>query len=105
MTMRSTADAEAPKQRRRKRFGLSAKQAAFGYAIILPTLAILFIFRFLPMIAAFYLSLTQYDLVHPPKFIGFANFVDLLRDPLFLKSARVSLCLLYTSPSPRDRQK
>jgi ABC-type sugar transport system permease subunit len=100
MTMRSTAGAEAPKQRRRKRFGLSAKQAAFGYAIILPTLAILFIFRFLPMIAAFYLSLTQYDLVHPPKFIGFANFVDLLRDPLFLKSARVSLAYVVFSVIP-----
>jgi ABC-type sugar transport system permease subunit len=100
MTMRSTADAEAPKQSRRKRFSLPAKQAAFGYAIILPTLAILSIFRFLPMIAAFYLSLTQYDLVHPPKFIGFANFVDLLRDPLFLKSARVSLAYVVFSVIP-----
>ena len=79
---------------------IAGKQAAFGYAIILPTLAILFIFRFLPMLQAFYLSLTQYDLVHPPKFIGLGNFVDLLRDPLFLKSARVSLTYVIFSVIP-----
>jgi multiple sugar transport system permease protein len=79
---------------------IAGKQAAFGYAIILPTLAILFIFRFLPMLQAFYLSLTQYDLVHPPKFIGLGNFVDLLHDPLFLKSARVSLTYVIFSVIP-----
>jgi ABC-type sugar transport system permease subunit len=82
------------------RFGLAGRQAAFGYMIILPTLAILFVFRFLPMLQAFYLSLTQYDLVHPPKFVGLANFVDLLHDPLFLKSAQVSLTYVVFSVLP-----
>jgi multiple sugar transport system permease protein len=84
----------------RWRFSLASRQAAFGVAILLPTLAILAIFRFLPMIEAFYLSLTQYDLVHPPKFIGLANFVSLLQDPLFLKSARVSLTYVLFSVVP-----
>src|SRR5512142_2447189 len=44
--------------RSRLRFSLARKQAAFGIAIILPTLAILAIFRFLPMVQALYLSLT-----------------------------------------------
>jgi multiple sugar transport system permease protein len=82
------------------RLGLSSKQALFAYAIILPTLAILAIFRFLPMLEAFYLSLTQYDLVHPPKYIGLANFVDLIEDPLFLKSARVSISYVVFSVVP-----
>ena len=82
------------------RLSLASKQAAFGVAIILPTLAILAIFRFLPMVQAFYLSLTQYDLVHPPKVVGLANFVDLLQDPLFLKSARVSLTYVLFSVVP-----
>ena len=43
----------------RLHMGTAAKQAAFGYAILLPTLAILFIFRFLPMIEAFVISLQQ----------------------------------------------
>ena len=52
------------------------------------------------MAQAFYLSLTQYDLVHPPKFVGLSNFVDLLQDPLFLKSARVSLTYVLFSVVP-----
>lgn len=97
--MLSTFDAERPVVKRR-RFSLASKQAAFAYAIILPSLAILAVFRFLPMIEAFYLSLTQYDLVHQPKFIGIANFADLLKDPLFLKSARVSLAYVVFSVVP-----
>ena len=86
--------------KRRWRLSLASKQAAFGVAILLPTLAILAIFRFLPMIQAFYLSLTQYDLMHPPKFIGLANFLSLIQDPLFLKSARVSLTYVLFSVVP-----
>ncbi len=86
--------------RRGRRMSLASRQAVFAYAIILPTLAILAIFRFLPMLQAFYLSLTQYDLVHAPKFIGLANFVDLVHDPLFLKSARVSLTYVAFSVIP-----
>ena len=86
--------------RRRPWWNVARKQAAFGVAIILPTIAILAIFRFLPMLEAFWLSLTQYDLVHPPKFVGLANFAELLHDPLFLKSARVSLAYVLFSVVP-----
>lgn len=86
--------------RRRTRWSLARKQAAFGIAIIVPTLAILAVFRFLPMVQALYLSLTAYDLVHPPRFVGLANFVNLVQDPLFLKSARVSLTYVLFSVVP-----
>jgi multiple sugar transport system permease protein len=86
--------------RRRPRWSLARRQAAFGIAIIVPTLAILAIFRFLPMVQALYLSLTAYDLVHPPRFVGLANFVSLLHDPLFIKSARVSLTYVVFSVVP-----
>ncbi len=98
--MSSSVSAERSSVKRRMRLSLASKQAVFAYVIILPTLAILLIFRFLPMLEAFYLSLTQYDLVHPPKFIGLANFVDLVQDPLFLKSARVSLTYVAFSVVP-----
>jgi ABC-type sugar transport system permease subunit len=91
---------ERPTVRRRARWSLASKQAAFGVAIIVPTLAVLAIFRFLPMVQALYLSVTAYDLVHPPKFVGLANFVSLLQDPLFLKSARVSLTYVLFSVVP-----
>jgi ABC-type sugar transport system permease subunit len=91
---------ERPAVRRRAHWSLARKQAAFGVAIILPTLAILAIFRFLPMVQALYLSVTAYDLVRPPRFVGLANFASLLQDPLFLKSARVSLTYVLFSVVP-----
>lgn len=85
---------------KRLRLTVSAKQALFGYAILLPTLAIIAIFRFLPMLQAFYISLHEYDLIRPPKFIGLDNFIDLLQDPLFLHSARVSILYVVFSCVP-----
>lgn len=98
--MTATADMAVRTVRPRKRMGIAAKQAMFGRLIILPALAILLVFRFLPMLQAFYLSLTKYDLVHPPQFIGFGNFIDLLQDPLFLNAARVSLTYVTCSVIP-----
>lgn len=86
--------------RRPFRLNIAAKQALFAYAILLPTLAIIVIFRFFPMLQAFYISLTEYDLIRPPKFIWFANFIDLVQDPLFLNSARVSITYVVFSCVP-----
>lgn len=98
--MSSAVQAEPPTVKRRLHVGMAAKRAAFGYAILLPTLAILFIFRFLPMLEAFVISFSKYDLIHPAQFIGFANFVDLVQDPLFRNSARVSLIYVVFSVLP-----
>jgi len=98
--LRTTMLTGSPWSARPLRLSLPARQAAFGYIIILPTLAILFVFRFLPMIQAFWISLTKYDLLRPPRFIGLANFVDLLHDPLFLDSARISLTYVVFSVLP-----
>lgn len=84
----------------RLRLGVSAKQALFGYAILLPTLAIIAIFRFLPMLQAFFISFHEYDLIRPPRFIGLENFTDLLQDPLFLHSARISIVYVAFSCVP-----
>ena len=98
--MRALASTQPRPARKRLRLNVTAKQALFGYAILLPTLAIIIVFRFLPMLQAFYISLHEYDLIRPPKFIGFDNFIDLVRDPLFLNSARVSLTYVVFSCVP-----
>lgn len=89
-----------PQVRNRLRLSVSGKQALFGYAILLPTLAIIVIFRVLPMLQAFYISLHEYDLIRPPRFVGLENFLDLLRDPLFLHSARISIAYVVFSCVP-----
>lgn len=57
-----------------------------GYAFIAPATAIILIFAILPVIAAFLLSFTRYDIITPPRWIGFANYRHLLHDALFFKS-------------------
>ena len=59
------------------------------------------VIRFYPTVDAFWLSLTNWDLLKPPQFIGLANYERMFADPEFWKVFR-NTCLLYTSPSPRD---
>lgn len=53
---------------------------------ILPSLLGLLIFTILPMLASLGLTLFDWDLLTPPKFVGLANFKQLFADPIFWKS-------------------
>ncbi len=46
-----------------------------------------FIFQLAPVFISFFLSFTHYDVVHPPRFAGLANYKNILfNDPLFWKA-------------------
>jgi len=53
---------------------LQAQTALWGYLFVLPWLLGLIIFIVGPILASFYLSFTQYNILTAPKFIGFANY-------------------------------
>ena len=66
-----------------------------GYLFISPWLLGVLIFTVGPIIASLYLSLTNYDIINPPSFIGFSNFkVLFFEDPLFWQALKVTT--LYT---------
>jgi multiple sugar transport system permease protein len=66
---------------RRQRYLMRALE---GWAFILPAVLGLLIFTAGPMVASAYYSLTKYDLLSPPRFIGFQNYQRLFtRDRLF----------------------
>lgn len=88
-----------PSQRRRL-WGLNARRAVWGYIFLIPTLAVLAIFRFIPMFQAARLSLTDYDLLTPPEFVGLANYLSLAKDPVFHQSARASALYVVGSVLP-----
>lgn len=44
------------------------------------------VFTIGPVIAAFSISLQAWDLLTPPKFVGFANYVNAGKDPVFLRA-------------------
>ena len=57
-----------------------------------PAVAGFVLFSLGPMLASAYLSLTRYDVVTPPKFIGFDNYRYLMtQDPAFWPSVKVTL--------------
>jgi len=57
-----------------------------GILFCAPWLIGLTVFLIYPLCAAFYYSLCDYSVLLPPVFIGFDNYVDLVKDPLFWKS-------------------
>jgi ABC-type sugar transport system permease subunit len=57
-----------------------------GYVFVLPTLVFFSIFLIYPMLSAFRLSLFQWDLLTPQKFVGFRNFLAMVSDPRTINS-------------------
>src|SRR5450432_1277369 len=63
-----------------------------GYAFIFPVVLGLLIWTFGPMLASAYYSLTDYNLLKPPVFIGIQNYVNLFtNDDLFVQSVSVTV--------------
>lgn len=59
-----------------------------AYFFLAPALSAIFIFFFIPVIAAFIISFTDLDIyslnnLSNTRFVGFANYLNLFKDPLF----------------------
>lgn len=64
------------------------KQKTSYLFIALPAI-LFFVFQLAPVFISFFWSFTQYDVVHAPKFVGLANYRNILfNDPLFWKAIR-----------------
>ena len=64
-----------PVRRGRLRYGLVV------LAFLLPSAIPLTLFVLGPMLAAAWVSLTEWNLIRPPEFVGFDNYAQLLSDP------------------------
>ncbi len=62
---------------------LARRRAMWGIAFILPNTLGLFFFFGVPVLAAFFTSLQQWNGLKPAQFVGLANFVRLAGDPAF----------------------
>ncbi len=63
-----------------------------GYAFIFPVVLGLLIWTFGPMLASAYYSLTDYNLLKPPAFIGLGNYINMFtNDDLFVQSVIVTV--------------
>lgn len=60
-----------------------------GYLLMLPYLAVFFLFTVWPVIMSIFYSFTSYNVFESPKFLGFENYVNLFfNDSVFLIAAQ-----------------
>ncbi|WP_102193409.1 carbohydrate ABC transporter permease [Microbacterium aurantiacum] len=70
-----------------------------AYWFLLPVVALLGIFVIWPAIYAMYLSFQDWSFYKDPEFVGFRNFTNVLRDPLFTATiGRGFMFVLMTVP-------
>ena len=62
------------------------REAIEGFLCITPWLLGFLLFTAGPMIASVWLATTDYEILRPIRFTGFANFTKAAHDPLFFKS-------------------
>ena len=64
------------------------KENLIGYGFMSPALILLGIFLVIPVFMVVYYSFTDYYLLTPDQrqFVGLSNFVQLFKDPIFIKS-------------------
>lgn len=64
---------------------LRRRETLAAYGFLLPNLIGFLIFTLLPVVAALLISLTDWNLLQPPKWVGLQNFATLAQDALFRK--------------------
>lgn len=68
-------------RRKRRAISLQQREALAALAFISPWIIGFLVFTAGPMVASLYLSLTEYDILRPPLFVGLENYQKLLTDP------------------------
>ncbi len=84
----------------RKRLGLGNRGGLAGYFFVAPSFIFLVVFVILPIFAAAYYSLTDYDLMSPPRLAGLKNYNSLLSDTRYPRAITNTLYFAFgTVPS------
>ncbi|HLT59535.1 MAG: sugar ABC transporter permease [Limnochordales bacterium] len=74
------------------------RQWLFAYALLAPTLLLIFIFNVWPLVYSAYLSLQQYSLLFPiRRFVGLENYRFLFEDPEFIAALGRTLYFVVVS--------
>ncbi len=75
---------------KRPRATLRERQAMAGYLFVLPAIAGLLVFSLGPILFSLFISLTQWDIVTPPRFVGFEQYSQIAQDRTVLKALWVT---------------
>ena len=74
------------------RFKKGIKKHRVSIAFATPFLLIFFVFTIIPVFLGLLLSFTDYNILQPPQFVGFRNYLSLFfKDPIFLVAIKNTL--------------
>jgi putative chitobiose transport system permease protein len=77
---------------------MTNKLRAAPYIFLLPAVALIAVFVVYPILAVVYYSFTDYDIITPPVWVGFANFVHVFQDETFWLALTHSVIYLVATP-------
>ncbi|MCX5477930.1 sugar ABC transporter permease [Kaistia geumhonensis] len=86
--MTATIDQNLAPALRRRSPGRPLRQRIVPYLYVLPAALFVVLFLLYPMVLTAWRSLTRFDGISDPVYIGFENFRTLFQDPYFLLSLR-----------------
>ena len=66
--------------------GRRFRGASAGYLLIAPAVIVTVVFLLIPMVVSGYWSLTHYNGIKPPEFVGLQNYADVLANPRFQRA-------------------
>lgn len=87
----STTSAKKPAPSRPRRRGPSRGDTRAALLFIAPATFGFLVFHLWPAIRGIYYSLTDFNVLSPPNFIGLANYQTMVNDPLFWNALWVTL--------------
>ena len=79
---------------------ITRNQKWWGLFFVSPAVVFFAVFAIFPILFGSYLSLTRYNLLSPPSFVGFKNYVALFHDRMFLLSLRNTLVFVLGTTIP-----
>jgi multiple sugar transport system permease protein len=73
-----------------KTWTLSQREAAAAYLYTIPWVIGFIIFTAGPMLTSLYYSFTKFNIIDPPVWVGFENYINLFNNPIFWQSVKVT---------------
>ncbi|WP_256759752.1 carbohydrate ABC transporter permease [Cohnella sp. WQ 127256] len=75
----------------------SNRYSKYGYFFVLPFFLVLFLFVLLPIFFTFYVSFMKWDGFTDMHFVGFENYIEVIKGGLFFKSLYNTLIIMALS--------
>lgn len=77
------------------------RRSIYGVLFVAPAMLFFLVFNLYPMVNGLYLSFTDFTLLKAPNFIGFDNYVGLVKNKEFLNALRVTGIFVLGTTVPK----